>query len=105
MTCSCSLAIDQAKTDEARELIRIGIHDQSAILRPFVLPPKTPKDKVAILRKAFMDTLNDPEFKADAAKGQLDIKPVAGEEVERIVDGLFKLPPALISRFKDILYK
>jgi hypothetical protein len=99
------LAIDQAKTDEARELIQIGIHDQSSILRPFVLPPKTPKDKVAILRKAFIDTLNDPEFKADAAKGRLDVEPVSGEEVERIVHGLFKLSPALISRFKDILYK
>jgi tripartite-type tricarboxylate transporter receptor subunit TctC len=99
------LAIDQAKTDEAWQLIRVGIHDQSAILRPFVLPPKTPKDKVAILKKAFMDTLNDPEFKADAAKGRLDIEPVAGEEVEKIVHGLFKLAPALISRFKDILYK
>jgi hypothetical protein len=52
-----------------------------------------------------MDTLNDPEFKADAAKGRLDIEPVAGEEVEKIVHGLFKLAPALISRFKDILYK
>jgi tripartite-type tricarboxylate transporter receptor subunit TctC len=99
------LAIDQAKTDEAKQLIRVGIHDQSAILRPFVLPPKTPKDKVAILRKAFMDTLNDPEFKADAAKGRLDIEPVAGEEMEKIVHGVFKLTPVLKSRFKDILYK
>ena len=99
------LAIHQAKTDEARQLIRIGIHDQSAILRSFVLPPKTPKDNVAILRKAFMDTLNDSEFKADAAKGGIHIESVPGEEVERIVHGLFKLSPALRSRFKDLFYK
>lgn len=99
------LAIQQARTDEARQLIRIGIHDQSSILRPFVLPPHTAKDNVTILRKAFLDTLNDPEFKADATKGRLDIEPVSGKEVEEIVHGLFKLPPALMSRLKDILYK
>jgi hypothetical protein len=60
---------------------------------------------MAILRKGFMDTLLDPEFKADAAKGRLDIEPVAGEEVEKIVHDLFKLTPALRSRFKDILYR
>lgn len=99
------LAIQQAKTEDARQLIRVGIHDQSAILRPFVLPPHTAKDKVAILRKAFTDTLNDPEFRADAMQGRLDIEPVSGQEVENVVHGLFKLPPALISRLKDILYK
>lgn len=99
------LAIQQAKSEDARRLIRVGIHDQSAILRPFVLPPHTPKDKVAILRKAFTDTLNDPDFRAEATKSRLDVAPVSGQEVESIVHGLFKLPPALISRLKDILYK
>jgi tripartite-type tricarboxylate transporter receptor subunit TctC len=99
------LAIDQAKSTDARQLIQTGIHDQSAILRPFVLPPRTPPDRVAILRKAFMATLNDPEFRADAAKGRLDIEPVDGAEVEKIVHGLFKLDPILVSRFKDILYR
>lgn len=99
------LAIDHAKNAEARELIQLGIHDQSAMLRPFVLPPKTPKDRAAVLRKAFLDTLNDAAFRADAEKGRLDIEPVSGEEIERIVHGLFKLNPTLVSRFKDILYK
>ena len=99
------LAIDQAKSTDARQLIQTGIHDQSAILRPFVLPPRTPPDRVAILRKAFMATLNDPEFRADAAKGRLDIEPVDGAEVEKMVHGLFKLDPILVSRFKDILYR
>jgi tripartite-type tricarboxylate transporter receptor subunit TctC len=99
------LAIDQAKSTDARQLIQTGIHDQSAILRPFVLPPRTPRDRVAILRKAFMATLDDPEFRADVGKGRLDIEPVDGAEVEKIVHGLFKLDPFLVSRFKDILYR
>jgi hypothetical protein len=97
-------AVNYAKTATARELIQIGIHEQSAILRPFVLPPKTPKDKVAILRQAFINTLNDPDFKTDAATARLDVEPVSGEDVEKIVHGLFKLDPVLISRLKDVLY-
>jgi hypothetical protein len=52
-----------------------------------------------------VDTLKDSEFKADAAKGRLDIEPVSGEEVEKIVHGLFKLEPSLINRLKEVLYK
>ena len=46
------LAIEMAKTDEGRQLIQIGIHNVSAITRPYVLPPGTPKDRVQMLRKA-----------------------------------------------------
>ena len=99
------LAINQAKNAAARELIQIGIHEQSAILRPFVTTPGTPKERVATLRKAFTDTMKDPEFRADAQKARLDIEPVSGQEIERIVHSLFKLDCAMISKLKDVLYK
>jgi tripartite-type tricarboxylate transporter receptor subunit TctC len=51
------LAINYAKTDDARRLIRAGVHDYGTVARPFVLPPGTPKDRVQIMRKAFLDTL------------------------------------------------
>ena len=41
------LAINFAKTEEARQLIEVGIHSNSAIMWPFVLPPGTPKERVA----------------------------------------------------------
>lgn len=78
---------------------------ESAILRPFVLPSKTPKERVGILRKAFMDTLNDSEFLDEAKKARIDITPITGQEVERIVAGLFKLAPDLVSNLTEILYK
>jgi tripartite-type tricarboxylate transporter receptor subunit TctC len=56
------LAIDYAKTEEARQLIQLGAHDVSAIARPFVLPPGTPNDRVQIRRKAFTATMSDPDF-------------------------------------------
>jgi len=97
-------AINLAKTDEARKLIEVGIHGDSEIVRTYTLPPGTPKDRVQILRKAFEDTLKDPEFVAEAKKADLTINFVSGEEAEKIVSGLFKLDPPLVTKLKDILY-
>jgi hypothetical protein len=47
--------------------------------------------------------MKDPEFLADAAKSKLDIDPVSGEEIEKIVAGLFTLDPALLAKLKDLL--
>jgi tripartite-type tricarboxylate transporter receptor subunit TctC len=97
------LAMSFAKTDDARQLVKVGIQDAGAITRPFVLPPGTPKDRVQLLRKAFLETLRDPEFQTEAQKTKLDIEPMSGEELERTVHGLFKLDPAFVARLKEIL--
>jgi tripartite-type tricarboxylate transporter receptor subunit TctC len=97
------LAISYAKTEEARQLIQLGAHDVSAIARPFVLPPGTPKDRVEIIRKAFTATMIDPGFLADAEKANLDIAPLTGEELEKTVHGILKSPPALLAKLKQII--
>lgn len=97
------LAVSLAKTDEARLLLQAAIHDPNTITRPYALPPGTPKDRVEITRKAFMATMRDPEFLADAKKSKLDIDPMAGEEMEKIVEGYFKLDPAIVARLKAVL--
>jgi hypothetical protein len=45
--------------------------------------------------------MKDADFLAEAKKSSLDIEPLSGEELGRIVHGLFNLPPALIARLKD----
>jgi len=97
------LGINLAKTDEARTLLQAAVHDPNSITRPYSLPPGTPKDRVKILQKAFMDTMKDPEFLADAKKSQLDLDPVSPEEVEKTVARFFKLDPTLIARLREIL--
>jgi tripartite-type tricarboxylate transporter receptor subunit TctC len=97
------LAVNFAKTDEARELIQIGIHNVSAVARPFVLPPRTPKERVEVLRKAFTATINDAEFRADAEKSNLDLSPLSGEELEKTVHNLFKVNPAVLGKLKQII--
>ena len=97
------LAINFAKTEEARQLIQVGVHDVSAASRPFMLSPGTPKDRVQLLRKAFMATMSDPSFLADAEKSNLQISPLTGEELEKTVHGLLKTSPAMLAKLKQIL--
>jgi tripartite-type tricarboxylate transporter receptor subunit TctC len=97
------LAINFAKTEEARQLIQIGVHDVSAASRPFMLSPGTPKDRVQLLRKAFTATMTDPSFLADAERASLDIAPLTGEELEKTVHGLLKTSPAMLAKLKQIL--
>ena len=97
------LAASLAKTDEARLLLQAAVHDPNSITRPYSLPPGTPKDRVQILQKAFMDTMKEPEFLADAKKAQLDLDPVPAEEVEKTVARFFKLDTALIAKLREIL--
>ena len=96
------LAISYAKSDEARQLIQVGIQDPSDYYRPYVAPPGTPKERVQVLRKAFQETLRDPELLAEAKKSKLDIEPVTAEELEKSVAGLFKLSPSLLAKLKEI---
>jgi tripartite-type tricarboxylate transporter receptor subunit TctC len=98
------LAIDLAKTDSARQLIEIGIHKPRILVRPFVLPPGTPKEIVGILRKAFQETLKDKELLAEIKKANLYLDPVSGEELEKAVSDMFKIDPATLAKLKKILF-
>lgn len=97
------LAIDYAKTDQARQLLEVGAHQVSAIARPFVLPPGAPKERVRILRTAFAATMSDPAFRADAERANLDIAPLDGEELEQTVRAMLKTSPALMAKLKQII--
>jgi tripartite-type tricarboxylate transporter receptor subunit TctC len=98
------LAIDLAKTDEARKLIEVGVHSDSAIALTYALPPGTPKELLITLRRAFVATMKEEEFIAELKKARLDVDPVAGEELEKIINEAFKLDPALIGKLKEIFY-
>ena len=97
------LAITLAKTDEARKMVQVAIHDDAAVVYQYALPPGTPKDRVQTLRKGLLDTLKDPQFLAEATKAKLEVDPVSGEEIEKSVARLFTLEPAMVARLKEVL--
>jgi tripartite-type tricarboxylate transporter receptor subunit TctC len=98
------LAINLAKTEESRQLILVGVQNSSAFARPFALPPGTPRDRVAILHKAFHATLEDPAFKAEADKAKLQIDPITGPQMSQLVADVFKLDAATIEKLRAALY-
>jgi len=61
--------------------------------RPFSVPPGTPKERLQFLRKAFADTMKDPEFLADAKKSKFDETYVSGEEIEKYVADVLAVTP------------
>jgi tripartite-type tricarboxylate transporter receptor subunit TctC len=97
------VAFDFLKTEEARKLFQVVVRVHGPSTRPYFLPPGTPKARVQILRKAYMDTMKDPEFLADANKAKLDLNPDDGAGLERNVKEIFDLEPSLVAKLKEIL--
>jgi tripartite-type tricarboxylate transporter receptor subunit TctC len=94
--------IDLAKTDEQRQVLKL-IFARQVMGRPFLGPPGIPADRAAALRKAFMDTMHDKEFLADAEKSKLEINPVDGDELDKLVKEIYATPPAVAQRAAAIL--
>lgn len=97
------VALDLAKSEEARSLIKVVTRVHGPSTRPYFLPPGTPKDRVQILRDAFMVTMKDPEFLADTNKAKLDLNPDDGATLARNVKEIFDLEPPLVAKLKEIL--
>lgn len=93
------LIMDFAKTDEQRAILKM-IFARNVMGRPYLAPQNLPADRVAVLRKAFMDTMTDKNFLADAAKTDLEINPVSGEDVEKLVKDVYATPADIIEKTK-----
>jgi tripartite-type tricarboxylate transporter receptor subunit TctC len=96
------LAAQFAKTDEDRQVIEL-IESQGVFGRPYIAPPGVPAERLAALRKAFVDTFNDPAVKAEAAKMELDLDYMSGGDLQALVSKLYGLPPSTIARAKQAL--
>ena len=99
---SVPLAVDYAKTDEGKKLLRIA-SELYGKQRLYSLPPQVPEQRVRTLQKAFISTLKDPQLLAEAEKAKLEIDPIDGPGIEKMVNGLYEIEPAVVSRVKQIL--
>jgi tripartite-type tricarboxylate transporter receptor subunit TctC len=88
------LIMDFAKTGEQKQIFNL-VFARQPMGRPFLAPPGIPSERVAVLRKAFMDTMKSSEFLAEAEKMQLEINPVSGEAVQTIVQEVYRTPKAV----------
>jgi hypothetical protein len=98
------LVMDFAKTDEQQQIFRL-VFARQVMGRPFLAPPGVSQDRVTALRKAFMETLKDPDFLAEAKKAKLEINPVAGDDVQKLVIDIHAQTPAAIAKKVAALLK
>jgi tripartite-type tricarboxylate transporter receptor subunit TctC len=96
------LSVTFARNEEDHHVMQL-VYSQSLFGRPYVLPPGVPADRVAALRKAFLETLADKDLIADAAKARLELSPLSGEDMQALVAKLYALPPKVIGRAKQAL--
>jgi tripartite-type tricarboxylate transporter receptor subunit TctC len=90
------------KDDAARQAVTVMFIRQE-FGRPFLVPPKVPAERLDALRKAFAATMKDPAFLADAKKADLEINPVAGEELDRLSAQVTATRPEVAQRLRAIL--
>jgi tripartite-type tricarboxylate transporter receptor subunit TctC len=69
---------------------------------PFIAPPNLPADRAKALQNAFMATMKDPGFVAEAQKLDLDVSPIDGAAVAKLVHDMASTPPAVIDAFKTV---
>jgi len=93
--------LDIAPSDDARQIIRF-LTGGGDLGRPFIASRAVPKDRIAILRQAFVAAVKDPGFLAEAKSQRLPVSPHTGEEAEKIVQQLYATPPAIIEAARKV---
>jgi tripartite-type tricarboxylate transporter receptor subunit TctC len=96
------LIIDLARTEEERSILKL-IFARQVMAWPFLAPPGTPPDRVDALRTAFMQTMQDRDFLAEADKAGLEITPVAGEDIQKLVQQAYATPEPILRKTVEFL--
>jgi tripartite-type tricarboxylate transporter receptor subunit TctC len=71
--------------------------------RPYVAPAGVPPERVKILREAFMKTLADPELLADAKRMHLEVSPITGEDIHKLLDEVYATPKPTVEAVRKIM--
>ena len=96
------LILDRARNDRERNILKL-IFARQQMAWPFVAPPDLPADRAVALRAAFDATMKDPEYLAEAKKRQLEVNPMSGVEMEKLIRELFNIPPDVVAATRDAI--
>jgi tripartite-type tricarboxylate transporter receptor subunit TctC len=96
-------AVDLAKTEKGKRLLRIGIIAPNDINRLFTMPPGVPPERVEALRKALIATYNDPEFKTEVEKSRMVLRLISVERIKEIVSLWLDMPETDKKELQQIL--
>ena len=91
--------LDLVKSDVHKQVLEL-LFARQEMGRPFVLPPGVPAERVAMLRKAFVDTTKDSEFLSEADKLKFEIDVMDGEEMQKLMQQLYAKPREVFDEAK-----
>jgi tripartite-type tricarboxylate transporter receptor subunit TctC len=94
-------AVELARNDDERAVLA-AIMNASEVGTAFFTSPGVPPDRLAALRRAFDETMKDPEFLAEATRIRLGVSPMSGEELQKLVTEVSSLSPALLERVRAV---
>ena len=88
--------MDLAKTEKDKQILSL-IFARQVWGRPFLAPPDVPEERVAALQAAFMATMADADFLADAKKQRLEINAIPGSEIAELIADLYASPSDIVA--------
>jgi len=91
------------RNNEERQILKFGTSTPNEFGKVYVLPPGAPPDRAAALEAAFAKAFADKELLADAAKGRLEIDPLIGEEIHKLVVEFLGMSPELKNKLQTAL--
>jgi tripartite-type tricarboxylate transporter receptor subunit TctC len=92
-------AVDLARNDEERSILG-AIMNATEVGTAFFTTPGAPTDRVTALRRAFDATMKDPELLAEAERIKVEVSPMTGEELQKLVADVSNLSPALLEKVR-----
>lgn len=93
---------DFVSDPEKRQILDLILVRQE-IGRPIAAPPGVPADRLAALRAAFFATLDDPDFKVDATTALMEVDPLSGETVLKLLADAYAAPPSIVKQAADLV--
>jgi len=91
------LVMDLTKDNEKLQILKLILAAQE-MARPFAAPPDIPRDRAAALIAAFDATMKDAEYLADAKKSRIDVNPVSGGDIDKLLAELYATPKDVIQK-------
>lgn len=95
-------AIELADDDSARQMFRVYA-TKFKVTYPVLLPPEVPPARIAMLQAAFDATMKDPAFIADAEKIGIDVSPLSGPQIDKVVSEIDAVPQEVIDRLRKLV--
>ena len=96
------LIMDLATTDDQRAILKV-IFSRREFAWPFAAPPDIPEDRNQALPTTFAATAEGPRFLDDARKIQIDVNPISGAALEKLIGDLYDTPEAVTAKVRRIV--